>query len=710
MLKDTRFKNLIDGICNTQITLIIMEKLVSKYNQHPRDTLQTLPVDDIASLYMYAMEAYHNTSTPVMSDELFDMLREHLQRVAPNHPVLKEVGAPIPDYDKILLPYWMGSLNKIRDDEKTIQKWQHEFPGDVVISDKLDGISALLSISTKPGSKSRTDWTNRKLYSRGNGVYGKDITHVLPFIKHIPDIRQDKSTGNEITVRGELIISKSNWESLKENGANARNVVSGSINRKVPDPKIAGNIDFVAYELVYPRMKMSDGLEFLKSKGFKVVHHTVHNPPVTIETLSSTLITRRATSPYEVDGIVVYQDQLHKVVKGKNPKYAFAFKSIHTHTEVEVIVSGVQWNVSKDSYIKPTVLFDTVELAGVKINKATGFNANYIDKNVIGHGSRIVIIRSGDVIPHIQRVLSPASTGKPSMPEIPYIWNDTHVDIIATSKGSIDVMKKTVEHFVKKMDMKGIGPGVISKILDAKKNVLIDSSVHKDKEPWDAIPVFMNITKEELLEIPGFQAKTADMILNAINDVKKRIIEDSTAMCTEIMIASNIFGRGLGDKKIRTIVGSHPEILSDRKLPAIETLANIDGIGELTAKSFINGTKSYFSLIDKMGITCNPLDVKSKNSTKSTSSQNNKNDKNKSHRFTDMVIVFTGIRNKEWEKIIIAEEGKITFAVSKNTTLVVALNANDGTGKIKKAVDLGIKIMDVDEFAARFKLKLSYFR
>ncbi|NDB86792.1 MAG: hypothetical protein EB127_29485, partial [Alphaproteobacteria bacterium] len=167
-------------------------------------------------------------------------------------------------------------------------------------------------------------------------------------------------------------------------------------------------------------------------------------------------------------------------------------------------------------------------------------------------------------------------------------------------------------------------------------------------------------------------------------------------------------GRGLGDKKIRTIVGSHPEILSDRKLPAIEVLASIDGIGELTAKSFTNGVESFFSLIDKLGVSCSK-NVKTKTKTKSVSSNSAKNNETKnithSNRFNNMVIVFTGIRNKEWEKIIVAEGGKITSAVSKNTTLVVALNANDGTGKIKKAVELGIEIMGVDGFAARFNLK-----
>jgi NAD-dependent DNA ligase len=101
--------------------------------------------------------------------------------------------------------------------------------------------------------------------------------------------------------------------------------------------------------------------------------------------------------------------------------------------KVEVIVTKVEWNVSKDMYMKPIVMFNEIDLDGVKIKQATGFNGQYITKNIIGPGSRIIIIRSGNVIPHIHNVLTPSANELPSMPGtegVDYKWNDTHVDIM----------------------------------------------------------------------------------------------------------------------------------------------------------------------------------------------------------------------------------------------------------------------------------------
>jgi len=106
--------------------------------------------------------------------------------------------------------------------------------------------------------------------------------------------------------------------------------------------------------------------------------------------------------------IVVRDNQHHSIISGKNPKYSFAFKTILTHEEAEVIVSHVEWNISKDGFLKPTVYFNPIHIGGVKIQKATGFNASFIQSNTIGPGSHIVIIRSGDVIPYIVRTLSPS--------------------------------------------------------------------------------------------------------------------------------------------------------------------------------------------------------------------------------------------------------------------------------------------------------------
>ena len=194
-------------------------------------------------------------------------------------------------------------------------------------------------------------------------------------------------------------------------------------------------IDFVAYTLVYPNLP--NGLPELDKMKFNVVNNTVVDD-INLAFLSKNLEDSRKNK-YVIDGIVISDiSKVYEIALGKNPEHSFAFKSIHTLEQVEVIVKEVEWNISKDKYMKPIVKFDEILLDDVKIKQATGFNAGYIEKNNIGPGSRIVIIRSGNVIPHIQSVLTTSANGKPSMPgelDKDYKWNDTHVDIIKISEG-----------------------------------------------------------------------------------------------------------------------------------------------------------------------------------------------------------------------------------------------------------------------------------
>jgi len=667
-----------------------LESVVADLNKNPAATLKKLSTAKVAEVYRAAMIAYHNTSKPLMTDHIFDLVQEHLEKVDPQNPALNEVGADVDDVDdvvineedkdKVLLPYWMGSLNKIRDDQKTIDKWASEYTGDVVVSDKLDGISGLFT----------ADKNKLSLYTRGNGTYGKNISNTLQFLKHSFPVH----VNGTIAVRGEIIISKKNWETIKHLGANARNVVAGTLNKKTPEEEIANKLEFVAYELLHPKMTPAEGLAFLKDAGFNVVHNTLMQPPISMASLSSILMDRRQSSPYEVDGIVVFHNKVHKVVKEKNPKYAFAFKSIHTHTEVEVVVTSVEWNVSKDGYIKPTVLFNQVTLAGVNINRATGFNAGFIEKNVIGAGSKIVIIRSGDVIPHIQRVLSPSALGKPDMPSMAYTWNETHVDIVATDEGNLDVVKKTLEHFSKKLDMTGVGPGIIAKIVDAK---IGGPNGVKLTDTLDAIPIFMSVTREDLMKIPGFQTKSAEKVAASIKSVRDNV------SCIDLMAASNIFGRGLGERKIQSILKIHPEVLS-KKIPTVADVTKVDGIGPATAKVFCEGLPKFFAMVTKMGIQClavdkSPPQAKQKDGPGPGPSSPKPGPSKVAYDFDGKTIVFTGFRNKEWEKTIETAGGKVSSSVSKNTAMVVASDPNEDSSKLKKAKELGVKIMSVADFA-----------
>jgi NAD-dependent DNA ligase len=121
--------------------------------------------------------------------------------------------------------------------------------------------------------------------------------------------------------------------------------------------------------------------------------------------------------------------------------------------KVIVTVKDIEWNVSKDKYLKPIVKFDEIKLNGVKIKQATGFNADYISKNNIGIGSKIVIIRSGDVIPHIKEVLTPSLNNKPLFPDIDYVWKGKDIMIDNDIKNR-DQDIKTYTYFMKSLNKK----------------------------------------------------------------------------------------------------------------------------------------------------------------------------------------------------------------------------------------------------------------
>jgi NAD-dependent DNA ligase len=647
-------------------------------NKNAKQVLKNIKVEDLVAALKLANEKYRNEDETLISDALYDMALEHLEKIAPNHPFLSAIGASVKG-EKVKIPYWMGSLDKIKDDSKTIEKWRKTYPGQCVISDKLDGNSGLLVMNPSAGINT--------LYSRGDGEHGQDLSSILKYIK-IPTVNET------CAVRGELIISKKNWEKIKDKGANARNVVAGTLHTSDPDKEIASKIDFVVYELIYPKMKPSDGLAYMQEAGFKVVHHDIiiNESDISLDRLSEMLMERRNQSPYEIDGIVVYQDTEHKVIKGKNPKYAFAFKSIHTQEEAEVTVSHIEWNISKHGLIKPIVHFPTVNIGGVKIQRATGFNAAFIEENKIGPGAQIVIIRSGDVIPHIVRINVPSSNGRAALPEdIEYEWTETHVDIVVKNeKGdNKEVQIKTLEGFANKLDIPYLGPGTIAKLYEAGTTTL---------------PKLMHLTAADILKIEGFQKTSAEKLEKSLNTVRE------TALCADLMAATNIFGRGLGSRKITPVLKMYPDIITKRSIPTIGEVTKVEGIAEKTAKLFVDNLPKFFKLIDEMEIPCRSEKPKKSNANakepgqpkQEEPKQGQPKEEPKQHKnkksLANMTIVFTGFRNKEWEEMLENAGGKVSSAVSKKTSLVVAANPEDNTGKTLKANDLGVPVISREQF------------
>ena len=638
-------------------------------NARPQDFIKTNKKKDIINVLIEADKAFFNSGQPKLTDDIYDIIKDYIRKKYPKDAYLKRVGADVDN--KVVLPYYMGSQNKIKDSESEITKYKKKYPGPYLISDKLDGVSGMFVY----------EGDNVKLYTRGNGREGQDISHLHKYISGFPKIKkQDK-----LAVRGEFIISKDNWDILKKADdtlSNPRNTVSGAINSKILNKQLLKMIDFVAYTLVFPNLP--NGLPELDKMKFNVVNNTVVDD-ISLAFLSKNLEVSRKNK-YVIDGIVISDiSKVYEIALGKNPEHSFAFKSIHTLEQIEVIVKEVEWNISKDKYMKPIVKFDEILLDDVKIKQATGFNAGYIEKNNIGPGSRIVIIRSGNVIPHIQSVLTASANGKPSMPgelDKDYKWNDTHVDIIKIGEDrNADFDIKNIVYFMKTAEVDNMGPGNITKIYNA--------GFHNIKS-------ILKIQKEDLLKIEGFKGKSADNILKALEKVKE-------LDCLVLMDASNMLGRGFSYKKIKMITDVYPSILIDNaenrekslKI-SVEDLVKVEGIAKISAKLFIENLPRFYEFYDSLGVKCKGIEEKVDKSVEKVEKTENANIKDKK-------FIFTGFRNKDYEKIIVENGGKIVTSISKSTHYLIVKNKTEKSGKIDKATELGVKILDIPEFEMLIK-------
>ena len=324
-------------------------------------------------------------------------------------------------------------------------------------------------------------------------------------------------------IRGEFIVSKKIFlEKYAKEFANSRNMVAGIINQKKVDTK-AKDLSFVAYEVIQPILKPSEQMKFLQDLGnIDVVLNRVEKV-LTNELLSSFLVDWRTNYPYEIDGVIVINDEIYPRKSG-NPEYAFAFKMVLSDQVAEAKVVDVLWTPSKDGYLKPRVQIEPLSLGGVKIEYATGFNGAFIQDHKIGVGATIELIRSGDVIPYIRKVIVPAEEAK--MPSVPYQWNNTHVDLMLEQEhlnADETVREKVITGFFRGIGVEGLSSGNIARIIEAG---------------YKSVPDILKMTKEDFLKVDGFKEKMAQKIYEGI---RTKVQE---ASLITLMAASNLLGRG----------------------------------------------------------------------------------------------------------------------------------------------------------------------
>jgi NAD-dependent DNA ligase len=410
----------------------------------------------------------------------------------------------------------------------------------------------------------------------------------------------------------------------------------------------------------------------IKSLKMKCVLYNAVTGKLTNEMLSNLLVNWRTNYAYEIDGVIVTNDKIHSRTKG-NPEHAFAFKMVLSDQIAEAIVTDVIWTPSKDGYLKPRVQIEPLNLGGVKIEYATGFNGAFIRDNRVGVGATIELIRSGDVIPHIRSIIVPAPSAK--MPDIAYKWNDTDVDIILINVDEDPTVKeKNLTGFFKGIEVDGLGGGNIIRIIDAG---------------YDTVPKIIKMTMNDFLKVEGFKEKMAAKLYTGIQE---KLNESSLV---SLMAASNIFGRGFNNKKLELIMESLPDILVSPKTlgQKIAAVTAIKGMAEKTATAFVSEINRFQNFLKECG-----LESKLNIATNATKDINNDNKEHTGNPLYKKTVVLTGTRDKQVIEILKNSGAIQGSSVSKNTFLVVAKSADDDTGKAEEARKLNIPIITVDQF------------
>jgi len=576
-------------------------------------------------------EKYYNDESEI-SDSEYDALRdEYEKRFGAYEYAGGRVAAPVRE-GGVLLPYYLGSMDKIKKkDVKVMNKWLKKHSGPYKIEDKEDGVSGLVIFN-----KDKV-----RLYTRGDGTYGVEKVNIIKCL-NLPKLKEN------ISIRGEIIMSKKNFERFSEDYKNPRNLVSGLVNSKTLKKDIAKYLDFIAYEVIEPR-ELNNTAK-LQELGFKTPNYTITDS-ISMEYLDKMLDKFKEESPYEIDGIIITDlSNLHPVNQKGNPDYAFAFKKNINPTRTTV--KQVIWVISKHGYLKPRVELEPIELGGTTIKYATAFNAKYIEDNNIGPGTIVTIVRSGDVIPYILNIVESTEA---QMPDMDYYWNDTEVDIIA--EGDTEEQRvKQLTNFFHKLEIKGISQKSVEKLVECGH---------------ETITKILKLSQDELVEcgLPETYKKkeVKDIIKDSIKNVK----------LDKLMAATPFFGRGLGERKLRLVL---PLIGKDLKTPTYDEVSNVDGFADKTANKFLEGFKIFKEFLKR-----NPEITYSISKVKSS-------------KYKGKKFVITGKLSRKRKELVASIEeqgGKVSTALSKRTDYLI-VGANPG-GKLEKAKKLKITILKEGE-------------
>lgn len=615
-------------------------------------------VQELVDKIKKANEAYR-LGKPLMSDTQYDILVDDLYQLDPDNEYFTQIGHTIQDESrKRKLPITMASMNKVKSIEE-IEDWvrlRNINPStQVVITPKYDGLSLCVNELTDEA------WT------RGNGFIGqKSDEHYKLIGNKLLKLPQPwPLAGNFEFTYGEVMMSKSTFlKKYSAEFANPRNLVAGLLNSKEPS-EILRDLNFIKYggvpteDCVGCWSTKSELLDDLNAGQDIKVNYLVCSIDEITEDLLVSLF-HEWSQEYEIDGLIIEvnwlqdQEKLGRETSTNNPVWARAFKSPKFEQSAESEVLGISWNISKQGLLKPTIHIKPVKLDGVTVSNVTGNNARFIKDMGIGIGAVVKVKRSGMVIPLITDVIKTVEFQLPFIPddkggEIDYMWNEAGIELVTLYETEEQKFKQTVSFF-EILEADNVSEGVIKQLWDAG---------------YRSVKDIISLTKSDLEKLDRFGKRKAEIVYNSI---QKSI---TGVQLSKLQHATGIF-KGLGTLRLA-------KLEHFKSKPSLEEVMSIEGFAGTSARSYIDGYEIFFDFIKDLPITIQEKSIKVSNDLEG------------------MSFVFTGVRRHDLVKIIESRGGKEGSSISKTTTHLVCADKTSGSSKMKKAMDLGVKILDVKE-------------
>ena len=631
---------------------------------------------------------YYVENNPIISDTEFDNLLkqlEHLEQqhpnlITPDSPTQRVGGQPLEGFETVEHKTPMLSLDntynfdELQEFDTRIQK--HVGDVEYVVEPKIDGVGVALWYENGILQRGAT---------RGDGIKGDDITQNIKTIRSIP-LRLHTTTLNTIEVRGEIYISKQGFTQLNTTQqqkqlpifANPRNAAAGSIRQL--DPRIVAQrpLDIFIYYISYtdkPIPTQWQAVQTLKQAGFPINPHIKKAQNLQeVITYCQQLETKRDTLNYEIDGVVIKvnsvakQQQLGQTTK--HPRWAISYK--FTAKQATTTLKNIAIQVGRTGTLTPVAILEPVQVGGVTVSRATLHNFDELKRKDIRINDTVLVERSGDVIPQVVKSITQKRTKKQTKPtppqkcpicNTPIQQKEDEVAIRCPNKQCPARLKWRIRYYASRdaMDIDHLGEQTIDKLLDT--NLITD------------IADLYTLTPEQLLTLEGFKEKSAENLIQSIQQSKK---QDLSRL---------IYGLGIRHvgKYAAQLLATHYHSLDQLAEISSEQLKEIDGLGEKTAEAIA----TYFATEENRHLIQKLKDLGIKTEQETTKQQT---------LLTGKKFVFTGslptLSRPDASELVKKAGGIVTSSVTKDTDYVV-VGEKPGL-KYQKAQKRGLTIIDED--------------